>query len=130
MADELKIGARIEVSHPFVRGEFEEHTGGGDGYSSAMRPTWVPGVRHEWLSPEDSEPVADGVGIQILTIVSIHKPGRFPTRVFYTRLWRDPDGREFGKGKLHIKTQQAFRTLIRGYRHEYTLADPSKLAAA
>jgi hypothetical protein len=129
MADDFKIGAEIEVGHPFVRGMFTEHVGDGEGgWSEVSRPTWEPGIRHEWVQPDDTEPVADAVGSQILTVVSVHKPGRFPERVFYTRLWRDPDGREFGKGKLHIKTAQAFRRLIRGYRHEYRVADP-KLTA-
>lgn len=129
MAEELKIGAQIEISHPFVRGEFEKHVDDGEGgWSSVMLPTWIPGIRHEWVGPEDTQAVADAIGAQVLTIVSIHKPGRFPARVFYTRLWINPEGREFGKGKLYIKTMQAFRCLIGGYRHEYILLETPQKA--
>lgn len=93
--------------------------------------TWAPGVYHINLPPDgDTETRADGIGVQIITVVSTHKPGRFPERVFYIRRWRDPVGREFGNPKLHIKTAQAFRRLIRGYRHEYVLADEPQLSTA
>ena len=66
--------------------------------------------------------VADAVGTQILTVVSVHKPGKFPARVFYTRRWRDPDGVEFGKTHLRVTVMQSFRTIVRGYRHDYRMA--------
>jgi hypothetical protein len=128
MDERIKEGAVITIAHPFVRDTVDLC----DGEDFYKKDTWVPGVRHEACGQygENSEAVADGIGAQTLTIVSIHKPGKFPTRVFYTRLWRDPDGREFGKGKLHIKTAQAFGWIIRGYRVEFYMAEPSARLAS
>lgn len=125
--DPIKVGAEIEVAHPFVRSTYTDF----DGERPYERPTWRPGTRGEMIPPDDSEMVADGIGTQIVTVVSIHKPGPFPARVFFTRRWRDPDGREFGKNKLHIKSTQGFRSIINGFRHEYRLIESApKLVAA
>ena len=68
--------------------------------------------------------VADGVGSMVLDVVATFKPGRFPERVFYTRRWVDPDGREFGKtGKLRIATTGQFRRLLKGYRHYFEVSE-------
>lgn len=82
--------------------------------------TWVPGWYHEALPPygEDSRPVWDGEGQEVRLVVSVHKPGRFPPRVFYTRQWRSPDGRQFGKTGLHMTTHQAFVSWRSGERRK------------
>lgn len=120
MSEPIKIGAVIEVAHPFIRDTYTEW----DSDGPCEMKTWRPGTRGEPCGPEDFEMVAEGIGTQIITVVSTHKPGRFPERVFFTRKWRDPNGREFGKGKLHITVAQAFRRLIKGYRHEYRVIEP------
>ena len=112
MRDEILPGAEIEVGHPFVRDKFDPHHGDGDGEIDC----WKPGHRNELVYPDDSIAVYDGMGTQILTVVSLHKPGKYPTRVFYTRKWRDPDGTMFGKGALRMTTLPAFRRVIAGYR--------------
>lgn len=71
--------------------------------------TWAPGWEYEAFGPEDSVPVWQGQGAQLRTVVAVYKPGRFPERVFYTRRWRDPDGKEFGRDGLRITTAEAFR---------------------
>ena len=48
-------------------------------------------------------------------------PGKFSSRVFYVRRWRDPDGKEFGKPRLRVTTTAAFAKLTKGYRHPYLL---------
>lgn len=93
--------------------------------------SWRPGVRYQMrnVSGESegySEAIADGIGAQILTEVSRHKPERFPERVFYTRQWIAPDGRRFGKGGLHIATAEKFRRLTRGYAVPYRIYDEAK----
>ncbi len=113
-------GAVIEVGHPFIRAPYTAHDGEGGNFEVIG---WRPGTRAEQTSPDDGEDFADATGTQILTVVSIHKPGRFPMRVFYTRQWRDPDGREFGKAHLRVTTMQAFQTLIKGYRWPYEIAE-------
>lgn len=68
--------------------------------------------------------VADGVGSMVLNVVAVFRPGRFPERVFYTRRWVDPDGREFGKpNKLRVTTAAHFRRLLKGYRHDFEVSE-------
>ncbi len=117
----LTPGAFIEVAHPFVREEYN----GLDEDGPFTRMSWKPGVRFELVAPDDGAAFADGIGKQVLTIVSVHKPGKYPERVFYTRRWESPDGHQFGKTKLRVTTTGAFRTLIRGYRHEFEMAPPA-----
>jgi hypothetical protein len=122
MHEEILPGAEIEVGHPFVRDKFTKHDEEG-GYEVDC---WKPGTRSEMVYPDDCIAVYDGMGTQILTVVSLHKPGKYPTRVFYTRKWRDPDGATFGKGALRMTTLPAFRKIIAGYRVE--IAPASGLA--
>lgn len=114
----MKPDDTFEVRYPFIRDTYTEY----DVDGPCERKTWRPGVRFEQHAPDDADAVADGVGAQIVTVVDVHKPGRFQTRVFYTRQWRSPDGRLFGKGGLKVKTLQAFRRLIAGYRYPYAMA--------
>jgi hypothetical protein len=104
---EVTEGAVFEVPYPFVRYEYEDHDG-------SKRPSWKPGIDREQCYDHYRE-VADGVGKQVLQIICVHKPGRFPTRVFFTRKWIDPDGNTFGKSKLRIKTIGNFKQLTKGY---------------
>lgn len=68
--------------------------------------------------------VADGVGSMVLNVVAVFRPGRFPERVFYTRRWVDPDGREFGKpNKLRVTTAAHFRSLLKGYRYDFEVSE-------
>lgn len=120
MSAPVKAGDVIEFPYPFVRELYDD----GDP-EGGPRPCWRPGVRFDCQTvqvgdgefDEHTWSVADGTGKQVVTVVSIHKPGKFPTRVFFTRRWIGPDGVGFGKGKLHIKSLSSFRELVRGYRH-------------
>lgn len=125
MRDEILPGAEIEVGHPFVRDKFDGYHVGIDGEIDC----WKPGHRNENVYPDDCIAVYDGMGTQILTVVSLHKPGKYPTRVFYTRKWRDPDGATFGKGALRMTTLPAFRKIIAGYRVEISPASDLALPA-
>ena len=112
MADEIKEGDVFRVRFPFVRKlGFVGHDDDGHCYEE----TWTPGVGNRLVYPDDAEAYANGEGWQILTVVSTHKPGRFPMRVFYTQEWEDPDGRVFGKAKCRVLTVQAFRWRIAGF---------------
>ena len=112
---ELIIGREYEVKFPFVTDIYS----GFDEDGPFVKETWRPGCRSECVYPDDSELVADGEGVMILTIVDVHKPGKYPERVFYTRKWRDPDGKEFGVGNLNITTTQAFKRRASGYHYAY-----------
>lgn len=121
----LVAGDLIEVPHPFIREAYT--TRDCDGEQELIG--WRPGIRNEPVPPDDAEIVADGVGAQILTVLGKYRAGKFPERIFYTRRWRDPDGREFGKGKLHIRTVGAFTSLARGYAHPYRLSGECRVVA-
>ena len=56
-------------------------------------------------------------------MIDVHRPGKFPPRVFFTRQWKDPTGKTFGKGGLHIMTTAAFRRRLKGYMHDYEMMD-------
>ena len=108
----------FEVSYPFTRGTFAR-------FGEPEQPSWTPGTRYKPAGPEDYEEVADGVGKQILTVVSVHKPGRYPERTFYTQQWEDPDGKRFGKGKLRMTTTPTFRKRTEGFYRPYRVETPA-----
>jgi len=113
----IEIGSEFIVKFPFYKGDTVFFNG------SELQPdeAWIPGCKSEYVPPDDSELVADGEGQMILTVVDVHKPGRYQERVFYTRRWIDPDGCDFGIGKLHIITTTYFKHRASGYYHEYRL---------
>lgn len=118
-------GDLFEVPYPFIRATFSEF----DGEGVAESLTWQPGARFATDSPNlNFGPTADGVGAQLLTVVSRHKPGKFPERVFYTRQWRDPDGKIFGKTCCRVTTMACWRALINGYRHPFEMANALALS--
>ena len=119
-------GQCVEVPYPFVLEEIE--TFDADGPCKAM--SWRPGVRFHsrtvrtWGDAHDVvDSLADGIGKQIITVISTHKPGRYPLRVFYTRQWQAPNGKVFGKSACRVSSITAFRSLVRGYRHDFNLAE-------
>lgn len=126
MAETMKAGLpfgageTFRIQYPFVRTTYDLIDG--DGISEV--PTWRPGCNVEAAPPygEDNMLVADAVGGVVFTVVDCFKPGRFPMRVFFTRQFVDPDGKTFGKGKLHIATVEKFRRLITGYYYGYDVA--------
>lgn len=112
---DITAGQEFRVKFPFVADVFSGH----DVDGPYQEDTWRPGVRSIDVYPDDSEFVADAEGEMILTVVDIYKPGKYPERVFYTRSWVDPDGKEFGKGKLFIATTPTFKRRASGYYHPY-----------
>lgn len=120
--DDVIAGAVFEHAYPFVRGK----TTIMDEDGPAEIGTWNPGIHYVPISEDECDAVAEGLGKQILTVVSVHKPGRFPTRVFYTRKWETPRGKRFGKSGCHITTLQAFRRLIKGYRVSFKVVPTRK----
>lgn len=112
----IEVGKDYRVEFPFVMTVYS-------GYDVVDGPfeddCWKPGCKVELVMPDDSEYVADGIGEMVLTVVDVHKPGKYPERVFYTRKWIDPDGNEFGATKLHITTTLTFKRRAAGYYHDY-----------
>jgi len=110
-------GDKFEVVYPFV------YDAEPMGYEPCGAPTdegrWKPGIIWKPTAPNDQAAFAHGVGNQILTVVGVHKPGRFQTRVFYTQSWIDPDGRKFGKNACRVMTLEKFRRRVRGFAIPY-----------
>ena len=115
----INVGDVFEVAHPFVREKYGSLDD--EGWSEAE--CWRPGIRWVDNGPEDQTSECDGSGTQILTVVSIHKPGTYPERVFYTRRWRSPGGKEFGKRKLWVKAKSAFSAMLGGYRYRVVMKE-------
>ena len=83
--------------------------------------SWRPGTYWKQDANGEADCLADGVGERIFEIVSIHKPGKYPTRVFYLQRWKDPDGKEFERKRnpLRITSVGNFRVMLKGYRYSY-----------
>lgn len=111
----LTPGYRV-VKYPFIREVVSLLSEDGP-YDKKV---WTPGVRFEDFG-EDTGGVADGEGHMMLTVISVHRPSPFPTRVFYTRQFSDPDGNVFGKKCLRVCTLEKFRRISQSYQYPYEL---------
>lgn len=118
----LEVGKTYEIRFPFKLGEYhpypdwEDPAAGGTQAMPVARETWVPG----WDEHENyygTVHICDGWGAELRSVVSVHKPGRYPERVFYVRQWRDPNGRVFGKARLRVLASRDFRAWARGDRY-------------
>lgn len=107
-----KPGDRLVGPYPMIRTTYDD----GDP-EGGPRESWKPGVEWVAVHPDNQRPEADAMGSVALTVISIHKPGGYPERVFYLQQWIAPDGREFGKRKLRVTTTAAFLRRARGYRY-------------
>lgn len=108
-----EAGKTYEVRYPFVRSVYDYH----DGEGVCTDESWRPGFEYSANKSEDgADPAADQWGKALYTVIDVHKPGRFPTRVFYTRAWQDPDGKRFGKGTLRMVTMEKFNRMLKGMR--------------
>lgn len=116
-----ETGQTFSVAHPFCRDTFSDKD-----CDYTQSPTWRPGIRQgPWRNPDGGSELqeADAMGHQLIEIVGTYRPGKWPVRVFYTRQWRDPDGKVFGKPRCFIKSQAAFTRLLSGYRVYFDLHD-------
>lgn len=96
-----------------------------------VRESWKPGVEWVGVYPDSERAEADAMGSIALTVVSVHKPGRYPERVFYVQRWVAPNGRVFGKPKLRVTTTAAFLRRSRGYRYaDYIVREPALTTTA
>jgi hypothetical protein len=126
MSDLPKPGDVFRVIYPFVRDEYDSF----DGEGPVRVKSWRPGISIEQCDEYgDHDCWAESQGEMILTVVDCHKPGRFPTRVFYTRRFVDPDGHEFGKGSLRICTLEKFRRIAAKYAVPYDVEETFAEAA-
>ena len=109
-----EVGRQYEVRHPFVRSTYTAFDVDGPYEDECWRPGFEFSANQD---EEGADAAADQWGKAIYTVIDVHKPGRFPTRVFYTRAWEDPDGKRFGKGTLRMVTLEKFSRMLKGMRH-------------
>lgn len=117
---QLKPGDVFTLKHPFVLEEDRDAEGN-------LECTWRPGVLHE---DGGDTLVCNGEGTQVLQVISLHRPGAFRTRVFYTRQFIDPSGAPVSKPKLRVCGTGPFQSLTAGYRHAYEIDEPTERAQA
>lgn len=118
MGKKPQAGDEFRVKFPF----YVDVYNGQDDSGPYQEEVWIPGCRSQMLPPDDCECVAQGEGEMVLTVVDTFKPGKYPERVFYTRKFIDPDGKEFGRGKLRMTTIPAFMRRCSGYYYEYRIS--------
>lgn len=122
-------GAQFTAPYPFKRDKkslLAWDEGGSGGYDVAC---WTPGTECDHDAAGNPWHVADGSGFVRYTVVSVHRPASWPTRVFYVREWIDPDGKVFGADRLRVTTLGWFRRLCRGYRYNDVVFSDAKEAA-
>jgi len=110
-------GAVFAVPFPYV---YRPVGDSGEGLSD-----WKPGTRFADETPDGyPDAIADGLGVMELAVVAVFTPGRYTTRVFYTRCFVDPGGVRFGKPILRVIAVSAFRRMTKGYRYPYRVEPP------
>lgn len=111
----IAVGSVFEVDCPFIRAPFESYDE--DGPYRIL--SWRPGAIWEVYGPygDDAALRAHGMGkVRYKVIAVCPMPRPYPTRVFFTRKWTNPDGRTFGTSKLHVMTREAFKRRTVSYR--------------
>jgi hypothetical protein len=84
-----------------------------EGEDYIQKKDWIPGFVREALDNGGEYKWFNGYGHVTYTVVSFHSlPRPYPDRVFYTRKFTNPDGVEFGKSKLLIRTAGRFKQLV------------------
>lgn len=79
-----------------------------EGMTTRTIKSWRPGVRNEFVSPDDTEMVWDGMGKEIRRIVGLSEIEGGGFRILYRRTWERPDGGKFGKKTVRMTTPSAF----------------------
>ena len=123
---EIAPGAVFAVRYPFLRDNFTKTDWDGDGVSEITLRTWKPGCGYRPHAPDDVEPFCHAEGQMELTVIDVHKPGKYPARVFFTRQWVGPDGKRFGKTALRIMTMPAFKRRAAGWFADPYQIDPEE----
>lgn len=115
----IERGQVFSVSYPFC---LDVHAGIADEFHPPFGK-WRPGIDYVPYGPDDVEAVAHGMGVMLMTVVDVFHPKPFPPRVFFTRKYQDPDGKVFGKNKLHIWTREKFLRISRGFHVEFKIVE-------
>lgn len=114
MAREFAAGEVFERDHPFTW--VVEHRGDLDRENERWRPgAWET----KYIYPDSAVAIANGVGRVKFTVVSSHRPPGYPTRVFFTRQFFQPDGEAYASSKLRNCIASKFAKDIEKFPFEY-----------
>jgi len=111
-------GQVFERPHPFTI--VRENIGDPEFETERWRPgAWD--VTDE--DPEYASPLANGVGLVKYTVISVHKPPGYPTRVFFTRQFFLPDGSSYRGSRLKNCISSKFAKDIKGLPFHYEVEE-------
>jgi hypothetical protein len=95
MAATFQPGDVFERKHPFTW-VVERH-----GEPDRDTERWRPGAwETKYIPPDDACAICHGEGTVKFTVVSVHTPPKYPTRVFFTRQFFMPDGKPYASSRL------------------------------
>jgi hypothetical protein len=115
---EIEAGMVFERDHPFTYVTENSHD------PELAWERWRPGAWKQLdISPEDVIACANAVGKVRFTVVSIHQPPGYQTRVFYKRQFFMPDGKAYASGSLRNCIISKFRRDIREFPFAYEVAN-------
>lgn len=98
----------ISVPWPFYRAKLDDQ----------FESWWIPGHEVGYDQHGNERRCADGMGEMTLTVVHVcDLPKPYRPRVFFTRQFRAPDGRLFGKRGLCVAGIAAFTRMAAGYAY-------------
>ena len=117
---EIRDGDVFEHDYPFLRYAHKQEIWELDNFSKSHEfiARWKPATEHRYVGPNGETGLyADGMGKRRLTVYGVFKPSRFPSRVFYTQHWMDPESNNwFGLEKCRIKPLGSFRKMAAGFK--------------
>jgi hypothetical protein len=115
----IAAGAVFERDHPF---SFVQERLSSDPADVIER--WRPGAWETTLvGPDDARAACHGIGKVKFTVVSVHSPPRYQTRVFFTRHFVDPEGGLYTPNKLHHRVLSHFKREIAGFAFKYEVIE-------
>lgn len=116
---DITPGAVFERIHPFTF--VQEHLSSDP---ADVIERWRPGAWETvMVAPDDACASCHGEGTVKFTVVSIHSPPRYQTRVFFTRHFVDPEGGIYAPNKLHNRVLSKFKREIAAFGFKYEVVE-------
>lgn len=112
------------VIYPFHKGKRELYDEAAD--ARLEKEVWEAGVTWDQIDEYEAIACADAVGTMVLVEIGRYTPPGYRERVFFTRYFIDPDGKEFGKKDLRMVGAAKFRRLCQGFRFGYVCGADNK----
>lgn len=120
---EIFDGAQFVRTHPFTldtTGAYKWRPGAWEKEPRAAQGYWE----------RDDIAACHGLGFVYFTVISVHKPGRYPTRVFYSRHHVTPDNEVLPESGCLCVTMEKFNRLRKDFQVPYVVVGPSEEVTA